>query len=177
MSLATPSLFSNLPSMMSGLGDFPFNSNATEPASALVAIPINLQQSSASGNMMLQAHNLGQPFLLTPTYEPNAPVFPSPGGTSVQGNSQEILAHYLLQQQQQMQKQQTGSNTKTAKGPDASSIIEQSSSYVQVESSSEQDISFSSPMEHSRSTLQSYDPSLNSSTLELPVTKRVRLTS
>lgn len=179
MSLATPSLFSNLPSMMSGLGDFPFNTNPTDQPSALVAIPINLQQSSGSGNVMLQAHNLGQPFLLTPTYEPNAPVFPSPGGTSVQGNSQEILAHYLLQQQQQMQKQQTGSNTKTVtKAPDASSIIEQSSSgYVQVESSSEQDISFSSSMEHSRSTLQSYDPSLNSSTLELPVTKRVRLTS
>lgn len=181
MSLATPSLFSNLPSMMSGLGDFPFNSNPTaDPPSALVAIPINLQQSSAaaaaSGNVMLQAHNLGQPFLLTPTYEPNAPVFPSPGGTSVQGNSQEILAHYLLQQQQQLQKQQ---NTKTApKVADATSVIEQSSSsYVQVESSAEQDISFSSSMGHSRSTLQSYDPSLNSSTLELPVTKRVRLTS
>ena len=179
MSLATPSLFSNLPSMMSGLGDFPFNSNPTDQPSALVAIPINLQQSSASANVMLQAHNLGQPFLLTPTYEPNAPVFPSPGGTSVQGNSQEILAHYLLQQQQQMQKQQIGSNTKTvSKIPDATSIVEQStSSYVQVESSSEQDVSFSSSMEHSRSTLQSYDPSLNSSTLELPVTKRVRLTN
>lgn len=180
MSLATPSLFSNLPSMMSGLGDFPFNSNPTDQPSALVAIPINLQQpSAAAGNVMLQAHNLGQPFLLTPTYESNAPVFPSPGGTSVQGNSQEILAHYLLQQQQQMQKQQAGSNTKTvSKLPDATSVVEQStSSYVQVESSSEQDISFSSSMEHSRSTLQSYDPSLNSSTLELPVTKRVRLTS
>lgn len=179
MSLATPSLFSNLPSMMSGLGDFPFNSNATEPPSALVAIPINLQQSSGSGNVMLQAQHLGQPFLLTPTYEPNAPVFPSPGGTSVQGNSQEILAHYLLQQQQQMQKQQMGNHPKTgSKGPDGSSIIEQSSSsYVQVESSSEQDISFGSSMERSRSTMQPYDPSLNSSTLELPVTKRVRLTS
>ena len=182
MSLATPSLFSNLPSMMSGLGDFPFNSNPTDQQiqSALVAIPINLQQSSASGNVMLQTHNLGQPFLLTPTYEPNAPVFPSPGGTTVQGNSQEILAHYLLQQQQQMQKQQTSGSTKTAsKVSDPTSVIEQlSSSYVQVEGSTEQDISFSSSMEqHSRSTLQSYDPSLNSSTLELPVTKRVRLTS
>ena len=180
MSLATPSLFSNLPSMMSGLGDFPFNSNPTDQPSALVAIPINLQQSSAAtGNVMLQAHNLGQPFLLTPTYEPNAPVFPSPGGTSVQGNSQEILAHYLLQQQQQMQKQQAGNATKPAsKVPDAASIVEQStSSYVQVESSSDQEISFSNTMEQSRSTLQSYDPSLNSSTLELPVTKRVRLTS
>ena len=79
MSLATPSLFSNLPSMMSGLGDFPFNSSTSEQQpSALVAIPINLQQSAAaatSGNMMLQAHNLGQPFLLTPTYEPNAPLY------------------------------------------------------------------------------------------------------
>ena len=180
MSLATPSLFSNLPSMMSGLGDFPFNSNPTDQQvqSALVAIPINLQQSSASGNVMLQAHNLGQPFLLTPTYEPNAPVFPSPGGTSVQGNSQELLAHYLLQQQQQMQKQQASSNTKTAaKVSDHTSVIEQSSSGY-GHSSTEQDISFSSSMEqHSRSTLQSYDPSLNSSTLELPVTKRVRLTS
>ncbi|XP_065910872.1 myocyte-specific enhancer factor 2C-like [Dysidea avara] len=178
MSLATPSLFSNLPSMMSGLGDFPFNSSTSEQPSALVAIPINLQQSAAatSGNMMLQAHNLGQPFLLTPTYEPNAPpVFPSPGGSSVQGGSQEILAHYLLQQQQQMQKQ---SHKVAPKGNDSSTIIEQPTShgFAQVDNS-EQEISFAGSIDPSRTTLQSYDPSLSSSTLELPVTKRVRLTS
>jgi len=179
MSLATPSLFSNLPSMMSGLGDFPFNSSTSEQQpSALVAIPINLQQSAAaatSGNMMLQAHNLGQPFLLTPTYEPNAPpVFPSPGGSSVQGGSQEILAHYLLQQQQQMQKQ---SHKVVPKGSDSSTIIEQPTRSFAQANNSEQEISFSGSMDPSRTTLQSYDPSLSSSTLELPVSKRVRLTS
>jgi len=179
MSLATPSLFSNLPSMMSGLGDFPFNSSTSEQQpSALVAIPINLQQSAAaatSGNMMLQAHNLGQPFLLTPTYEPNAPpVFPSPGGSSVQGGSQEILAHYLLQQQQQMQKQ---SHKVVPKGSDSSTIIEQPTRSFAQADNSEQEISFSGSMDPSRTTLQSYDPSLSSSTLELPVSKRVRLTS
>jgi len=164
---------------MSGLGDFPFNSSTSEQPSALVAIPINLQQSAAtSGNMMLQAHNLGQPFLLTPTYEPNAPpVFPSPGGSSVQGGNQEILAHYLLQQQQQqMQKQ---SHKVASKGNDASAaIIEQptSHSFAQVDNS-DQEMSFAGSIDPSRTTLQSYDPSLSSSTLELPVSKRVRLTS
>lgn len=75
MSLTTPSLFSSIPPGLSnfnadipGLGDL-------GSASALVAFPVNIQPSSSSNstpgggpsNIIIQAQNAGQPFLLTPS--------------------------------------------------------------------------------------------------------------
>ena len=46
-------------------------------ASALVAFPVSIQPSSVgsstsgTGNIILQAQNMGQPFLLTPNYDPS----------------------------------------------------------------------------------------------------------
>ena len=73
-----------------------------------------------------------------------------------------------------MQKQ---SHKVVPKGSDSSTIIEQPTRSFAQANNSEQEISFSGSMDPSRTTLQSYDPSLSSSTLELPVSKRVRLTS
>lgn len=86
------------------MGEFPFNqATPTPPAgggaaggtgggtsgdsssAALVAFPVSIQPSatggSGTGNLILQAQNMGQPFLLTPTYEPRQnPLFNSPSG-------------------------------------------------------------------------------------------------
>lgn len=90
ISLATPNLLSALPPpLFSGLtGDFSFGSlmsgglgsmgggGAGELSSALVAFPVSIQPSSTSGtnpnagNIVLQAQNMGQPFLLTPNIDP-----------------------------------------------------------------------------------------------------------
>ena len=86
MSLVTPSLLGgNLFSSIMG-GEFPFNS-ATGPGSemhsALVAFPVSIQptsgagSNSTAGNIILQAQNMGQPFLLTPSYDRQNSVYTS----------------------------------------------------------------------------------------------------
>ena len=74
MSLTTPSLFSSVQPGLSGFtADVP-GLNDIGSASALVAFPVNIQPSSTSGhtsggpggNIVIQAQNTGQPFLLTP---------------------------------------------------------------------------------------------------------------
>lgn len=98
LSLATPNVFSSLPPIFSSLlGDFPFNQTPINSAAgtgtggggasgvaggggdsssaALVAFPVSIQPSatgtsgSNAGNLILQAQNMGQPFLLTPSYD------------------------------------------------------------------------------------------------------------
>ena len=89
LSLATPNIFSSLPPIFSNLmGDFPFGQTpgasagaassgpggggGDNPSAALVAFPVSIQPSAGSsgaGNLILQAQNMGQPFLLTPTYD------------------------------------------------------------------------------------------------------------
>lgn len=88
MSLSTPSLFGGgLPPLFSSIiGDFPFNSTAganNELHSALVAFPVSIQptsgagSNSTAGNIILQAQNMGQPFLLTPSYDRQNSVYTS----------------------------------------------------------------------------------------------------
>ena len=77
MSLTTPSLFSSLPPSLSSLPtEFPLGSAVAEggsvggSTSALVAFPISIQPGSGNtpgNNVIIQAQNMGQPFLLTPT--------------------------------------------------------------------------------------------------------------
>lgn len=95
LSLTTPNLFSSLPPIFSSLiGDFPFGQTSAgmatgtgsmavggggttgdgdKTSAALVAFPVSIQPSatggSGAGNLILQAQNMGQPFLLTPTYD------------------------------------------------------------------------------------------------------------
>lgn len=86
LSLTTPNIFSSLPPIFSSLigGDFPFNQPSApntaggggggdSTSAALVAFPVSIQPSatsgSSAGNLILQAQNMGQPFLLTPTYD------------------------------------------------------------------------------------------------------------
>ena len=108
-SLTTPNILSSLPPIFSSLlGEFPFgqmSSSATPAVSgavggaeggggggndnssaALVAFPVSIQPSATSGtgagNLILQAQNMGQPFLLTPTYDSRQnPLFNSQGYT------------------------------------------------------------------------------------------------
>ncbi len=86
------------------MGDFPFGATPSSGAaptgaggggggdthSALVAFPVSIQPSSVSGgtsgsNIILQAQNMGQPFLLTPSYDRGGgssnPLFSSQGFT------------------------------------------------------------------------------------------------
>ena len=56
-----------------------------DSSAALVAFPVSIQPSatggSGAGNLILQAQNMGQPFLLTPTYDSRQnPLFSSQGG-------------------------------------------------------------------------------------------------
>ena len=77
MSLTTPSLFSSLPPSLSSLPtEFPLGSAVAEggsvggSTSALVAFPISIQPGAGNtpgNNVIIQAQNMGQPFLLTPT--------------------------------------------------------------------------------------------------------------
>ena len=76
MSLTTPSLFSSLPPGLSNIAtELPLGSSTLGDigsTSALVAFPVSIQPSSVStttpgSNIILQAQNMGQPFLLTPT--------------------------------------------------------------------------------------------------------------
>lgn len=101
-------------------------------ASALVAFPVSIQPSSVggstsgTGNIILQAQNMGQPFLLTPNYDPTRqnPLFSSQtssftppstlAGLSPSRKDLEQLKHQyekvhqqLLQQQQQLFLSQT----------------------------------------------------------------------
>ncbi len=146
LSLTTPNVFSSLPPIFSSLlGDFPFNqppvtSSAANSLStstagdkdsssaALVAFPVSIQPSATSsgntnaGNLILQAQNMGQPFLLTPTYDSRQnPLLNSQGyatpppssgltsatggvGSGVGGNLEQLKQHYertqqLIQQQ------------------------------------------------------------------------------
>ena len=83
ISLATPNLFSSLPPLSSLTGDFPFGSalmggggisSGGDQHSALVAFPVSIQPSTSGGgastsNIVLQAQNMGQPFLLTPNFD------------------------------------------------------------------------------------------------------------
>ena len=96
LSLTTPNVFSSLPPLFSSImGDFPFGQLPPGGASAgastavgaggnpggggdgsssaaLVAFPVSIQPSASGagmGNIVLQAQNMGQPFLLTPTYD------------------------------------------------------------------------------------------------------------
>ena len=80
MSLTTPSLFSSVqPGLSSFTADVPGLSDIGS-ASALVAFPVNIQPSSTGnqsnsgpgGNIVIQAQNTGQPFLLTPKQAPGA---------------------------------------------------------------------------------------------------------
>ena len=72
MSLTTPNIFSSLPPGLSNFSvDIP-NLGETGSTSALVAFPVSIQPSSinntpGTGNIILQAQNMGQPFLLTQT--------------------------------------------------------------------------------------------------------------
>lgn len=88
MSLSTPSIFgAGLPPLFSSImGDFPFNSataGSSEMHSALVAFPVSIQPTSGAGsnsmggNIILQAQNMGQPFLLTPSYDRQNSVYTS----------------------------------------------------------------------------------------------------
>ena len=102
LSLATPNMFSSLPPLFSSfMGDFPFGQLGQIPggasaggstavatggnpggggggdgsSAALVAFPVSIQPSASGagmGNLVLQAQNMGQPFLLTPTYDRSA---------------------------------------------------------------------------------------------------------
>ena len=93
LSLATPNMFSSLPPLFSSImGDFPFGQppggasaggatgmgpgggggGGEGSSAALVAFPVSIQPSASGGgmgNLVLQAQNMGQPFLLTPTYD------------------------------------------------------------------------------------------------------------
>lgn len=80
MSLTTPSLFSSVqPGLSSFTADVPGLGDIGS-ASALVAFPVNIQPSSTGnpsatgpgGNIVIQAQNTGQPFLLTPKQTPGA---------------------------------------------------------------------------------------------------------
>ncbi len=74
MSLTTPSLFSStLPPALSN-SEFPLSSiisgEGGGSTSALVAFPISIQPGAGNtpgNNLIIQAQNMGQPFLLTPT--------------------------------------------------------------------------------------------------------------
>lgn len=75
MSLTTPSLFSSLPPGLSNFtADIPGLSDIGS-GSAIVAFPVNIQPSATAstssgghGNIIIQAQNTGQPFLLTPSH-------------------------------------------------------------------------------------------------------------
>lgn len=69
MSLTTPSLISSLPQGLSS-SEGPLGGGEMGSASALVAFPVNIQPGSNTApgnNIIIQAQNMGQPFLLTPT--------------------------------------------------------------------------------------------------------------
>ncbi|XP_003388870.1 PREDICTED: myocyte-specific enhancer factor 2B-like [Amphimedon queenslandica] len=94
MSLTTPSLFSSVqPGLSSFAADVPGLGDIGS-ASALVAFPVNIQPSSTGnpsasgpgGNIVIQAQNTGQPFLLTPKQTPGA-VHTSGGLLSTPPNS------------------------------------------------------------------------------------------
>lgn len=76
MSLTTPSIFSSAipPSLSGAPGEFPLSSliggEGGISTSALVAFPISIQPGAGGtpgNNLIIQAQNMGQPFLLTPT--------------------------------------------------------------------------------------------------------------
>ena len=74
MSLTTPSLISSLPPGEGPLG----GGGEMGSASALVAFPVSIQPGNnptPGSNIIIQAQNMGQPFLLTPT--------PNQGGSSL----------------------------------------------------------------------------------------------
>lgn len=93
-------------------------------ASALVAFPVSIQPSSVgsstsgTGNIILQAQNMGQPFLLTPNYDPTRqnPLFSSQtssftppstlAGLSPSRKDLEQLKHQYEKVQQQLLQQQ-----------------------------------------------------------------------
>ncbi|CAI8034828.1 hypothetical protein GBAR_LOCUS19572 [Geodia barretti] len=137
LSLATPNLLSALPPpLFSGLsGDFPFSAfmsgglgsgtsgggGGGELSSALVAFPVSIQPSSTSGgnssagNIVLQAQNMGQPFLLTPNVDPRQnPLLsqttftPPPSSSSLSPNVRDLeqLKHQYERVQQQLLQQQ-----------------------------------------------------------------------
>lgn len=156
LSLTTPNIFSSLPPIFSSLvgGDFPFNqpsapntagggavggamggSGGDTSSAALVAFPVSIQPSATSGsgtgNLILQAQNMGQPFLLTPTYDSRQnPLFtsqsystpptsslpaglsPSIGGMNLEQlklqyeRTQQMIQQQLLYTQMQMMQQQ-----------------------------------------------------------------------
>ena len=134
LSLHTPNLFSSLPPLFSSfMGDFPFGVPPTSSGgpggggtgdghSALVAFPVSIQPSALSGsttgssNIVLQAQNMGQPFLLTPTVDARSnPLFSSAtftppttlAGTSPgQQRDFEHLKHQYDRLQQQILQQQ-----------------------------------------------------------------------
>ena len=140
LSLATPNLLSSLPPpLFSGLtGDFSFNSlmgsgglsslsglsgggggGGGELSSALVAFPVSIQPSSSSGgnsgagNIVLQAQNMGQPFLLTPNMDPRQnPMLsqqsftPPPSSLSPNVRDLEQLKQQYERVQQQLLQQQ-----------------------------------------------------------------------
>ena len=141
LSLATPNLLSAFPPpLFSSLtGDFPFSalmsgglgsSSGTgggggggELSSALVAFPVSIQPSSSSGggssagNIVLQAQNMGQPFLLTPNVDPRQnpllsqttftpPPLSSSSSLSPNVRDLEQLKHQYERVQQQLLQQQ-----------------------------------------------------------------------
>ena len=136
LSLATPNLLSALPPpLFSSLtGDFPFSalmsgglgsSSGTggggggELSSALVAFPVSIQPSSTTGgssgagNIVLQAQNMGQPFLLTPNVDPRQnPMLsqttftPPPSSLSPNMRDLEQLKHQYERVHQQLLQQQ-----------------------------------------------------------------------
>lgn len=76
MSLTTPSIFSSAvpPSLSGAPSEFPLSSlisgEGGVSTSALVAFPISIQPGAGNtpgSNLIIQAQNMGQPFLLTPT--------------------------------------------------------------------------------------------------------------
>ena len=137
LSMATPNLLSSLPPpLFSSLtGDFPFGAlmssglgsgtagggggGGGEISSALVAFPVSIQPSSSgpstnAGNIVLQAQNMGQPFLLTPNIDPRQNSFLTqqtyqpPPSSSLSPNIrdlEQLKQHYDRVQQQLLQQQ------------------------------------------------------------------------
>lgn len=162
LSLTTPNIFSSLPPIFSSLigGDFPFNQPSAPNAAgggatgggggdsssaALVAFPVSIQPSatggSGTGNLILQAQNMGQPFLLTPSYDSRQnPLFtsqsystpptsslpaglsPNIGGMNLEQlklqyeRTQQMIQQQLLYTQMQMMQQQQDKDGCVAEG-------------------------------------------------------------